>query len=126
VFSGEKMVGDAGAIVHVSKDVAKMVYHPKGEVAAQLMSFAKGWEQRGVRLPRLESKPEAVCPVGDAGADARGSQESALIYSDSHDDVIASSVSCPGVSSLLNKDDVVAEVSNLCGTKVVENSVSYE
>jgi hypothetical protein len=77
VFSGGGMVGDAGVILHVCEDVAKMVDHPKGELAAQLMSFAKGWEQRGVRLPRLESKPEAVCPVGDAGADARGSQESA-------------------------------------------------
>jgi hypothetical protein len=49
-----------------------------------------------------------------------------LIYSDRHDDVIVSSVSCLGVSSLLNKDDVVAEVLNLCGTMVADNSVSYE
>jgi hypothetical protein len=93
------------------------------------MCFAKEWELRGVKPPRLEWEPEDVDLVYAVGADARGRQESVfddIIGSGNPDDVIVSSVSCLGVVSMPDVGVLVNEVSNLTGAVVVDNSISSE
>jgi hypothetical protein len=70
LFSWKEMVWDVLSVLHVCKDVEKIVSYKKEEVVAQLMNMTREWELRGVRPPKLgwcQRDPRSEAPGADSG-----------------------------------------------------------